>query len=131
MHRNEKVLILRRSARDEFLPGIEELPSGGVEPGEDLFAALARELQEEIGSTTLPTIDEGFMASFDYQTGSGRKARQYTFSVEHDGTPIRLSGEHTSYRWQSPVSTSSSDLTCETRQTIELWTQYLGLGKDS
>ncbi|NED53759.1 NUDIX domain-containing protein, partial [Micromonospora aurantiaca] len=44
-----RVLILRRSVDDPFMAGIEELPSGGVEPGEDLIAALGRELAEEIG----------------------------------------------------------------------------------
>jgi 8-oxo-dGTP pyrophosphatase MutT (NUDIX family) len=49
VHSDAGVLIVRRSLSDDFLPGIEELPSGGCGPGETLGEALDRELQEEIG----------------------------------------------------------------------------------
>ncbi|XRQ09285.1 NUDIX domain-containing protein, partial [Actinomadura welshii] len=51
VHANGQVLILRRSTEDAFMAGIEELPSGGVEQGENLLTALERELAEEIGWT--------------------------------------------------------------------------------
>ncbi|WP_147425362.1 NUDIX domain-containing protein [Bailinhaonella thermotolerans] len=37
-----RVLIVRRAADDVFLAGVEEPPSGGVEPGEILLSATAR-----------------------------------------------------------------------------------------
>lgn len=104
IHDHGRVLILRRSAVDDFLPEIEELPSGGVEHGEDFLQALARELDEETGPRRLgPSL--GYVDFFDYVTGSGRTARQFTFSLPYDGAPIRLSPEHTAHRW---ITTATS-----------------------
>jgi 8-oxo-dGTP diphosphatase len=122
VHTGGQVLILRRSNDDAFLPGIEELPSGGVEPGEDMIAALRRELVEEIGWSTL---DRGFVTYFDYVSGSGRKARQYTFGLPHHGGPISLSAEHTAYRWLAPAAVADSDVTDETAHTIRDWAEIL------
>ncbi|MER7501779.1 NUDIX domain-containing protein [Nonomuraea pusilla] len=121
VHAHGRVLILRRSHTDDFLAGIEELPSGGVEPGEDVMEALARELAEEIGWAGPLRLDEGWVTHFDYVSGSGRRARQLTFGLAHDGQPIRLSDEHTSYRWIDPADADDSDLTEESVRTIRDW----------
>jgi 8-oxo-dGTP diphosphatase len=124
VHIGGKVLILRRSSSDDFLPGIEELPSGGVEDDEDLIGALRRELAEEIGLSGPLTLDFGFVTSFDYVSGSGRKARQITFGLAHDGRPITLSAEHTAYRWIAPTQVDECDVTAETAQTIRDWAAH-------
>ena len=123
VHTGGQVLILRRSNDDMFLPGIEELPSGGVEPGEDLLTALRRELAEEIGWSGPLTLDRGFVTCFDYTSGSGRKARQYTFGLAHDGQPIHLSAEHIGHRWLAPSALDDSDVTDETAQAICNWAE--------
>lgn len=121
VHHGGQILILRRSAGDDFLPGIEELPSGGVEEGESLLAALHRELAEEIGWTGPVTLDPGFVSKFDYLSGSGRRARQFTFGVPYNGGPIVLSEEHTSARWIEPKGAASADLSEETLQVVRDW----------
>lgn len=121
VHSGGQVLIVRRSNDDPFLAGIEELPSGGVEPGEDPLTALRRELAEEIGWSGPLTLDPGFVSHFDYVSGSGRKARQYTFGLAHDGRPISLSAEHTGYRWLTPEALDDSDVTDETARTVRDW----------
>ncbi|GAA4231268.1 pyrimidine (deoxy)nucleoside triphosphate diphosphatase [Actinomadura meridiana] len=121
VHTADRVLILRRSAEDTFMAGIEELPSGGVEPGENLLTALERELAEEIGWTGPLILDPGFVAHFDYISGSGRRARQHMFGVPHHARPIVLSNEHTAYRWLHPADLADSDVTDETAQAIRDW----------
>lgn len=122
VHRAGQVLILRR-AEDDFLPGIEELPSGGVDPGESLADALARELAEEIGWSGPLAIDPGFLASFDYTSGSGRRARQWTVAIDGSGQNIVLSDEHVGYRWIGPADVAASDLTPESIRVIGEWAE--------
>ncbi|RJL23951.1 NUDIX domain-containing protein [Bailinhaonella thermotolerans] len=124
VHSGGRVLILRRAGDDEFLPGIEELPSGGLEDQEDPLTGLARELAEEIGWTGPVTVDPGFVAAFDYTTGSGRTARQLTFAVPAPDQPVRLSAEHTAHRWIHPADVGTTDVTPETAQTIHAWAQH-------
>ncbi|MCP2257888.1 8-oxo-dGTP diphosphatase [Streptoalloteichus tenebrarius] len=107
------VLVLQRRPDEEFLPGLWELPSGKVEEGEDLLTALHREVAEETGLEVAEVT--GYLGSFDYTSGSGRRTRQHTFtvSVAQPG-PLTLS-EHSDHAWISrvderPVSHNVADL---------------------
>lgn len=49
LRNNEKVLILRRSKKDVWMPGKWNLPGGRVDPGETPAEAGRRECEEECG----------------------------------------------------------------------------------
>lgn len=71
---NEKnqVLIMSRKT-DDFMGGIDELPSGNMEKGENIYEALVREVKEE---TNLDVVNaKSYIGNFDYVSGSGKKAR--------------------------------------------------------
>ncbi len=121
VHAAERVLVVRRSLDDDFLPGIEELPSGGCDLGETIGEALTRELQEEIGWQGRVEVDLGFSTHFDYLTRRGVTARQYTFSVPLGDQVIRLSPEHSSWRWIKREDIDASDLTEESKTTVVDW----------
>ncbi|MFQ6327864.1 NUDIX hydrolase [Nocardia sp. CWNU-33] len=91
-----KVLLLQRPT-DDFMGGIWELPSGKVDPGETLDQALIREVKEETGLDI--TGIRNYLGEFDYQSGSGKKNRQFNFTVDVvDPEPVELT-EHDAYTW--------------------------------
>ncbi|MFI9311464.1 NUDIX hydrolase [Streptomyces triculaminicus] len=112
------VLLLHRPA-DDYLGGLWELPSGGVEDGESLIEALRREVAEESGLTVAAVGD--YLGHFDYQSRSGRRTRQYNFTVIITGHTVQLS-EHDAYQWadsgqQGQVSSAVQAILSAWRQT--------------
>ncbi|MFI5920172.1 NUDIX hydrolase [Streptomyces anulatus] len=65
-----KVLLLHRTA-DDYLGGLWELPSGGVDAGETLTEALRREVAEEAGLTV--TAIGAYLGHFDYLSDRAAK----------------------------------------------------------
>ncbi len=119
VHHNGKVLLLQRP-EDDFMGGIWELPSGKVEPGETLDEALTREVQEETGLGV--TATRTYLGSFDYQSGSGKKSRQFNFAVDVESPePVKLQ-EHDAYTWTA--LTEETPVTDAVRQVL---TTYQGL----
>lgn len=92
----DEVLLLRRPA-DDFMGGLWELPSGKVEPGEALDAALIREVKEETGLEV--SAIQRYLGSFDYTSGSGKASRQFNFAVEVTATKPIVLQEHDVYQW--------------------------------
>lgn len=98
IHQYGSALVVTRSDVDDFLPGLDELPSGGVETGETLATALNRELSEEVGFAA-GVIDDDFLEAFDFRSGLGKLTRQFTVSVPLAGCAVRLSDEHVAFKW--------------------------------
>lgn len=94
-----KVLLLHRTA-DDYLGGLWELPSGGVDDGESLLQALHREVEEETGLTVAAVGD--YLGHFDYLSKSGRKTRQFNFTATGTGEMVKLT-EHDDHLWAGPA----------------------------
>lgn len=113
-----RVLILKRPATD-FMGGIWELPSGKVEPGETLDQAIGREVLEETGLTV--TGIRSYLGSFDYQSGGGKRSRQYNFEVGVERPePVRLT-EHDAYVWAG--TTDDLPVTGAVKAVLGKWTK--------
>lgn len=94
----DKILLLQRPD-DDFMGGIFELPSGKVEPGEAIDAALTREVKEETGLDV--SAIRHYLGSFDYTSGSGKASRQFNFAVDVAATKPIVLEEHDTYIWVS------------------------------
>lgn len=74
--------------------------TGGIHTDEDISDALVRELNEELGlkESQFTIIDPKHSFSFTLQ--SGKTLQEYVFGIEiQPDQEIRLSDEHTEYRW--------------------------------
>ena len=91
-----KVLIVKRIT-DDFLGGLYEIPGGKVESGETIKNAIVRETYEETGLRI--TNIKSYLGYFDYSSEIGKITRQFNFSVDVEGKNVKLSNEHTDYRW--------------------------------
>jgi 8-oxo-dGTP diphosphatase len=102
--KDTSVLICQRKAGQQYA-GKWEFPGGKVEPGEELRAALKRELQEElaINATIGPEITR-----YEY-TYPGRAPIQIVFYkvAEFEGEPRNLIFEQ--IRWETIVNLRTYD----------------------
>lgn len=117
VNRQGKILIMSRKS-DDFMGGIDELPNGNMEIGEDIPTALAREVKEE----TNCELDEilYYIDSFDYKSGSGKNARQYNFAIKVKETDNIVLTEHESYSWQTVEEIiNNPKITHEVKNTIK------------
>ncbi|WP_082190681.1 NUDIX hydrolase [Bradyrhizobium pachyrhizi] len=100
-------LLLERAA-DDFMGGLVELPSGGVDVGEELIGALHREVLEETG---LQGQVEGYLGAFDYLSGSGKKARQLNFLMTSLEKSVRINpAEHSQFYWLTQTDLANTEL---------------------
>ena len=117
---NEKsqVLIMTRKT-DDFMGGIDELPSGNIEQGENIYEALVREVKEE---TNLDVVNvKSYIGSFDYISGSGKKARQYNFVLDVKNTENIILTEHDEYNWLTIEEIRRSNkITDEVKYILEI-----------
>lgn len=91
------ILLVRRSANDDFLPGYIEIPGGKLEKKEDILTGMRRELYEETG-LKIKRI-QGYVGFFDAVSPDGKSARQFNFLLEPRNNEVVLSAEHSQYLW--------------------------------
>lgn len=114
-----EILILSRKL-DDFMGGIDELPSGNMEKGEDIYQALVREVKEETNLDLKEVVC--FINSFDYISGSGKKARQYNFAIKTEKNGEVKLTEHDAYKWESIQSArENSKITDEVKECLEIY----------
>lgn len=106
-----RVLIVRRSTRESFLPGVWGVPCGKVDKGEDPQVAVLRELKEETGLDG--EVIDFVGKSFFYSGWRGRKVLnvQNNYLVRPKDSSVRsraarlpevkLPEEDQQYQWVS------------------------------
>ncbi len=115
--KNEMLVLTRKS--DDFMGGIDELPSGNVEADEGIYEALKREVKEE----TNLDVEEicYYINSFDYLSSSGKNARQFNFIVKVKGTDDVKLTEHDKYKWESITEARNNPkITDEVKFALEI-----------
>lgn len=93
------VLVLRRSQKEGFLPGIFALPGGKVEFGESPEMTIRREIAEETG---LQVTDPVLLGARSYMTKEGSQHNielLYFVRLPNEESTVLLSDAHDEYRW--------------------------------
>lgn len=118
LNEKNKVLMMSRKT-DDFMGGIDELPSGNMEQGENIYDALVREVKEEINLDVVNV--KSYIGSFDYISGSGKKARQYNFVLDVKNTENIILTEHDEYNWLTIEEIRKSNkITDEVKYILEI-----------
>ena len=126
---HERILLCKMPPDRGVFPNKWGLPGGGVEPGEQMYQALEREIREELGVSLLDAKPLFFKDGLHKKTFSdGSKREIYMvfllFECRISSTEtICLNDEFCEYAWVEPVRLSSYDLNSATRETF----QSLGL----
>ncbi len=112
----EKILLLERP-KDDFMGGINELPSGNMEKEETLRDALIRELKEETNLDLKSFLK--YLGSFDYLSGSGKKTRQYNFLIDViENGEIKLT-EHNNFIWAEKENEAFKKVTDSVKKVLD------------
>lgn len=103
IRKDDKYLVLFKSENEEVNPNEADIPGGRIEFGEEVEVGLKREIKEELGIEILiknPSRVWGFVKENLHLIG-------ITFLAEYIGGEIKLSNEHTCYRWISKDEAAS------------------------
>lgn len=95
-----KVLILRRSATDQWMPGHYGLPGGKIDGAETPTEAVSRECKEETGLDVNPK-DLIFLSKV-----SSEKQHAFYCTEKFSGSP-KLDFEHDDFKWINPKDLSN------------------------
>lgn len=94
-----KILVMKRSDKDDHLPGVWETPGGGIDHEEAPQKALEREVMEETGLAIV--VKEPFNV-FTFRKDTGEFKVGITFLCDINEGEVRLSDEHSEYAWIYP-----------------------------
>ncbi|MEU2582309.1 NUDIX hydrolase [Streptomyces avermitilis] len=110
MDEEGRVLLVRRSERERFLPRVWGVPCGKLEPEESSRDGALRELKEETGlrGEVVRKVGESSFVS-DYR-GHEIKNWQDNFLVRPLSMDITLPAPDQAYAWLTPSELSSVDI---------------------
>ncbi|MFZ1626764.1 MAG: NUDIX domain-containing protein [Candidatus Moraniibacteriota bacterium] len=90
------ILVVKRSEKDDHKPGVWETPGGGIDHEEAPQEALIREVFEETGLDVM--VQEPFNV-FTFRKDTGEFKVGITFLCDMARGEVKLSHEHSEYRW--------------------------------
>lgn len=115
-----KILILHRVKEEEFYPDLWELPGGKIEEGQDINSASEREVLEETG-LLVKIISPSVFIESKINVGGKYKDMLYlelVLEAKVVSGKVKISHEHSEYKWVTPKQALNYDLTLEARKAI-------------
>ncbi len=115
-----KILIIKRSKKDSYMPNKWELPGGKLDIGQDISNALEREVLEETSLVVIPVNRVAYWHSEVISSGK-YKGLPYIVLVgitKCIGGTVSLSLEHRDFKWVKFDRFGDYELTPETRAAL-------------
>lgn len=98
-----KILLIKRSEKADFTPGIWEYPMGRIKHFEGPIAALKREVKEETGlEVEIIKVVNIFHLFHGKEKTADNELIGIVYWCASQSDQINLSHEHTEYRWLEP-----------------------------
>ncbi len=101
LNKQNQVLVLKRSSSDSS-PNVWELPGGGIDDFQDIFAEAKREVLEETG-LEVENIELLYSHSFLHHSSNKEIGNVYFFTQAND--EVKVSSEHSEYKWVNYAET--------------------------
>ena len=126
-----RVLLCRMPADRGVFPGLWSLPGGGVEAGESLLGALAREVREELGVGLVSATPRMFKDLLHEKRSPSSEPRPVymvfqIYECRLSSEQLTLNEEFTEYVWASASELSGLPMSDVTRATLA----SLGIAND-
>lgn len=104
-----KFLLLKVREKGYFFEkyGPWELAGGTLKAGENLEESLKREIKEEVGEINYEIV--GLVSSEKIINSSGKEKIFLGYLVNYLGEKIKISDEHSEYKWESYENIQSSE----------------------
>lgn len=123
-----KVLVVKRSDNDDFLPGLWELPGGGTEIGEHPPIGLVREFKEET-SLKIEVNKPLYVADYFMEKDTEKIHRVEIFflcTMSNLDKKVVLSHEHSDYKWLSQDELKNFTMTDYMQQALKVCFENIG-----
>lgn len=115
--KGDKFYISLRSSKAEFFLGYWDFPGGKIEPNEDSFFGIEREVLEET-SLTVKALEVVAVYDLEIEKDGVKIPHRFTlYSTEIISGDVKLSHEHLGFRWE----TKEEILKLKTEPYIELY----------
>lgn len=99
LRNGDDILLLRRSPDDAHRPGQYDLPGGGMDPGEDVYATAEREIREETGLLIGREVMVLAYARTTAYPKTGANTTRIFMIARTASRDVRLSREHCAADW--------------------------------
>ncbi len=123
IRKDDKILVLKRSSTDDFNSEIWETVGGGMKEEESPEEALKREIMEETGIEV--KVVEPFR-TFTFRKDTGEFKVGITFICDYISGEIRLSEEHSDYKWIKPEEFENLESIPSLYEEIKLYFEKYG-----
>ena len=114
-----KLLLLKRADNKEIDPATYSGIGGKVEPGEDFYSALLREIKEETGLTKFKSIRPYSVTQHPYPPTNAEWVSLY-FIVELEKQVKILTNEEGEFFWIDPKDIESLPMATDTKDYIKI-----------